>query len=106
MDVVTLVERMTELGGPVQLLPAGDCWRYTGAADSALDLNRFLLSDLVADSAEVELPGTLLHRAVQIHPTATLERSTIRPRATICGDFRLRRALRLHVGEGATISLT
>ena len=68
VDVVTLVERMTELGGPVQLLPAGDCWR---------------LPDLVADSAEVELPGTLLHRAVQIHPTATLERSTIGPRATI-----------------------
>ena len=163
VDVVTLVERMTELGGQVQLLPAGDCWRYTGAADSALDLNRFLLSDLVADSAEVELPGTLLQGAVQVDPSATLERSTIRgpvvigprarlfdawvgpytsigegvcvegaevensivlegtrishldrrleasvigPAATICRDFRLPRALRLHVGEGATVSLT
>ena len=163
VDVVTLVERLTELGGHVQLLPAGDCWRYTGAADSALDLNRFLLSDLVPDPAEVERPGTLLQGAVQIHPTATLERSTIRgpvvigprarlfdawvgpytsigeavcvegaevensivlegarishldrrlessvigPGATICRDFRLPRALRLHVGEGATVSLT
>ena len=34
---------MTEHGGHVQLLPAGDCWRYRGAADSAVDLNRFLL---------------------------------------------------------------
>jgi glucose-1-phosphate thymidylyltransferase len=162
-DVVTLVERMTELGGHVQLLPAGDCWRNTRGADSALDLNRFLLSDLVADSAEVVRPGTLLQGVVQVDPSATLERSTIRgpvvigararlfdawvgpytsigegvwvegaevensivlegarishldrrlessvigPGATICRDFRLPRALRLHVGEGATVLLT
>ena len=163
VDVVTLVERMTELGGRVQLLPAGDSWRYTGAGEAALDLNRFLLSDLVAGSAELELPGTVVQGAVQIDPSATLERSTIRgpavigprarlfdawvgpytsigedvcvegaevensivldgarishldrrleasvigPRATICSDFRLPRALRLHVGEGAKVSLT
>jgi glucose-1-phosphate thymidylyltransferase len=163
VDVVALVERMTELGGRVQVVSAGDCWRYTGAVDSALDLNRFLLSDLAAESPELGSPGTLLQGAVQVDPSATLERSTIRgpvmigprarlfdawvgpytsigedvclegaevensivlkgtrishldrrleasvigPGATICRDFRLPRALRLHVGEGAKVSLT
>ena len=47
--MVALLERMTEHGGHVQLPPTGDWWRYRGAADSALDLNRFPLSDLVAE---------------------------------------------------------
>ena len=163
VDVVSLAERMAELGGRVQVLPAAECWRYTGAADSALDLNRFLLSDLATESPEPGPPGTVLQGAVQADPSATLERSTIRgpvligagarlldawigpytsigddvcvegaevensivldgarishldrrleasvigPGATIYRDFRLPRALRLHVGAGAKVSLT
>ena len=163
LDLLSLLERMAELGGHVRALPAAACWRYTGAADSALELNRFLLSDLVAEPPELESLGTVVQGPVQVDPSATLERSTIRgpvvigartrlfdawigpytsiganvcvegteiensivlgdtrishldrrleasvvgPGATICRDFRLPRALRLHVGEGAQVSLT
>jgi glucose-1-phosphate thymidylyltransferase len=163
LDVVALVERMAELGGRVRTLPAAACWRYTGAADSALELNRFLLSDLKAERPTLESPETIVQGPVHIHSSATLERATVRgpvvigartrlidawigpytsigedvrvegaeiensivlggsrirhldqrleasvvgPDATVCRDFRLPRALRLCVGEGATVSLT
>jgi glucose-1-phosphate thymidylyltransferase len=163
LDVLGLVERMAQLGGRVRALPAASCWRYTGAVDSALDLNRFLLSDLIAEPPEIELPETIVQGPVQMDSSATLERATVRgpvvigartrlidawvgpytsigedvcvegaeiensillddtrithldrrleasvvgPGATICRDFRLPRALRLHVGDGARVSLT
>jgi glucose-1-phosphate thymidylyltransferase len=161
--VLALVERMAQLGGRVRALPADACWRYTGAADSALDLNRFLLSDLVAESPEPESPEAIVQGPVQMDSSAVLERATVRgpvvigararlidawvgpytsigegvcvegaeiensillggtrishldqrleasvvgPDATVCRDFRLPRALRLCVGDGATVSLT
>jgi glucose-1-phosphate thymidylyltransferase len=163
LEILSLVGRMAELGGHVRLLPAGACWRHTGDADSALELNRFLLSDLVGEPPEVESPGTIVQGPVQVDASARLERSTVRgpvtigartrlcdawigpytsigadvcvegaeiensivlgdtrishldrrleasvvgPGATICQDFRLPRAVRLHVGDGARVSLT
>jgi glucose-1-phosphate thymidylyltransferase len=163
LDVLALVERMARLGGRVRALPADACWRYTGAADSALDLNRFLLSDLVAESPEPESPEAIVQGPVQMDSSAVLERATVRgpvvigararlidawigpytsigedvcvegaeiensillggtrishldqrleasvvgPDATVCRDFRLPRALRLRVGDGATVALT
>ena len=164
LDLLALVERMADLGGQVRTLPATESWRASGAADSALDLNRFLLADLAAD-----VPDTLLgdvevdvQGLVQVDQSATIQRSTVRgpavigprtrlvdayigpytsigadvsvegaevensivldgtrithldrrleasvlgPSATICRDFRLPRALRLRVGEGARVSL-
>jgi glucose-1-phosphate thymidylyltransferase len=163
LDVLALVERMAQLGGRVRALPADACWRYTGAVDSALDLNRFLLSDLIAEPRALESPETIVQGPVQVDASATLERATIRgpavigartrlidawvgpytsigedvcvegaeiensillggtrishldqrleasvvgPDATVCRDFRLPRALRLCVGEGARVSLS
>lgn len=164
LDLLALVGRMADLGGQVRTLPATESWRASGAADSALDLNRFLLADLAAD-----VPDTLLgdvdvdvQGPVQVDQSATVQRSTVRgpvvigprtrlvdayvgpytsigadvsvegaevensivldgtrishvdrrleasvlgPAATICRDFRLPRALRLRVGEGARVSL-
>jgi glucose-1-phosphate thymidylyltransferase len=163
LDILSLVERMADEGGRVRVLPAAPCWRYRGAADSALELNRFLLSDLVGETPELDSPGSVVQGPVHVHHSATLERSTVRgpvvigartrlfdawigpytsigadvciegteiensivlgdtrishldrrleasvvgPGATISRDFRLPRALRLHVGEGAMVSLT
>lgn len=162
-DLVALVGRMARLGGRVRMLPAGACWHYTGATDSALELNRFLLSDLVVDPPELEMREAIVQGGVEVDGSATIERSTIRgpvvigprarlydayvgpytsigadvcvegaeiensivldgtrishldrrleasvvgPAAKICRDFRLPRALRMHVGEGARVSLT
>jgi glucose-1-phosphate thymidylyltransferase len=163
LDVLALVERMAERGGRVRALPAGASWRYTGGAESALELNRFLLSDLIAEAPALESPETIVEGAVKVHSSATLERATIRgpvvigprarlidawigpytsigedvhvegaeiensillgdtrishldhrleasvvgPGAIVGRDFRLPRALRLCVGEGATVLLT
>jgi glucose-1-phosphate thymidylyltransferase len=163
LDLLAVVERMAELGGQVRALPAAGCWRYTGATDSALELNRFLLSDLVSDVRRPESRGAIVEGTVQVHSSVIIERSTIRgpvvigpgsrlldayigpytsigadvcvegaeiensivlggtrisyldrrlegsvvgPAATICRDFRLPRAVRLRVGEGASVSLT
>jgi glucose-1-phosphate thymidylyltransferase len=162
LDVLALVERMAHLGGRVRTLPASACWRYTGAVDSTLDLNRFLLSDLIAEPPALDSPETIVQGPVQVDSSATLERATVRgpvvigartrlidawvgpytsigedvcvegaeiensillggtrishldrrleasvvgPGATVGRDFRLPRALRLCVGEGAKVSL-
>jgi glucose-1-phosphate thymidylyltransferase len=148
-------------------VPASKCWRFKGAADSALEANRFVLEDLSIEPLHFEPPGfasrTIVQGPTRIHPSVTLERSTVRgplvigprarlcdayigpytsiaadvsvegaeiensiilsetrithlgwrmeasvvgPAASICQDFRLPRALRLQVGEGAKVSLS
>jgi glucose-1-phosphate thymidylyltransferase len=163
LDLLAVVEKMTSLGGQVRALPAAMCWRHAGTADSALEVNRFLLSDLAPEPPGFESQATVLQGPAQIDASATLERSTVRgpavigprarlfeayigpytsigadvciegaeiensivlrqtrishpgrrleasvigPGATICRDFRLPSALRLHVGEGSRVSLT
>jgi glucose-1-phosphate thymidylyltransferase len=162
LDVLAVVERMAKLGGRVDALPAGRCWRYTGAIDSALDVNRFVLEEVAVQAPECELLDTDIQGPAHIDDSATLEHSTIRgpvvigprtrlldayigpytsigedvcvegaeiensillrgsrvrylggrldasvvgPGASIGRDLRLPRALRLHVGEGARVSL-
>jgi glucose-1-phosphate thymidylyltransferase len=45
--------------------------------------------DLAADSAEIDLPGTLLQRTVEVDPSPTLGRSTIRGPVVIGPRARL-----------------
>jgi glucose-1-phosphate thymidylyltransferase len=168
LELLAVVERMTKLGGRARPMPAAQCWRFRGAVDSALEVNRFLLEDLAVDPPGVEPPGfesrgTIVQGPARIDPSVTLERTTVRgplvigprarlydayigpytsigadvcvegaeiensivlsetrishlgrrmeasvvgPRANICRDFRLPRALRLHVGEGAKVAIT
>ena len=162
LDLLALVQAMARLGGRVRTLPVTGCWRDTGAPDSGLDANRFLLSRLAAESIRPEPRGTIVQGPVRVDASATIERSVVRgpavigararlhdayvgpytslgadvcldgaeiensivlagsrishldrrleasvvgPGATICRDFQLPRALRMHVGEGARISL-
>ena len=162
LDLLSVVERMARLGGRVRSVPAGRCWRFSGAADSALGVNRFLLEEIEAEAIGPETLETTVEGPAHIDPTATLERSIIRgpvvvgprtslldayvgpytsigqdvcvegaevensivldgsrirhlggrleasvvgPEASIGRDLRLPRALRLHVGEGARVSL-
>jgi glucose-1-phosphate thymidylyltransferase len=162
LDLLALVERMARLGGRVRTLPVTGCWRHTGAPDSGLDANRFILSRLPAESIRPDSDGTFRQGPVRVDASATIERSVVRgpavigaharlydayigpytslgadvcvdgaeiensivlagtrishldrrleasvvgPDATICRDFQLPRAVRMHVGEGARISL-
>jgi glucose-1-phosphate thymidylyltransferase len=163
LDLLAVLERMAALGGRTRAVPAGRCWRSTGAVDSALEVNRFVLEDLDPRSLDRQLDGGGVQGAVRIDPTATLVRSTVRgpvvigPRARvydsyvgpytsiaedvciegaevensillegsrvshlgrrleasvvgsgshICRDFRLPRALRVNLGEHATVSVS
>jgi glucose-1-phosphate thymidylyltransferase len=162
LDLLALVERMARLGGRVRTLPVTGCWRHTGAPDSGLDANRFILSRLPAESIRADSCGAFVQGPVRVDASATIERSVVRgpavigaharlydayigpytslgadvcvdgaeiensivlagtrishldrrleasvvgPDATICRDFQLPRAVRMHVGEGARISL-
>jgi glucose-1-phosphate thymidylyltransferase len=162
LDLLTLVERMAELGGRVRARPVAACWRDSGGFDSALEANRFVLASLSAQPSGFDSRATVVEGPAGIDRSATLERSTVRgpvvvgprarlvdsyigpytsiaadvciegaeiensivlsgtrishlggrleasvigPRARISRDFRLPRAMRLHVGEGARVSL-
>jgi dTDP-glucose pyrophosphorylase len=82
-EVLAVVERMAKLGGRPSAMPAAKCWRFTGAVDSALEANRFLLEDLAVEPSRAEAPafeshGTLVQGPTRVDPSVTLERSTIR----------------------------
>ena len=54
----------------------------------------------------VEIVHSIVSEGVQIkHVSGRIERSTIGRRASIFRDFRLPRAMRLHVGEGVEVAL-
>jgi glucose-1-phosphate thymidylyltransferase len=97
-DPSATLERST-IRGPV-LIGAGarllDAWigPYTSIGD-----------DVCVEGAEVE-NSIVLDGARISHLDRRLEASVIGPGATIYRDFRLPRALRLHVGAGARVSLT
>ena len=61
--------------------------------------------DVIVEGAEIEhsiiLPGASIS-----HLGGRLEASVLGPKSRVCRDFRLPRALRLTVGEGARVSLT
>jgi ADP-glucose pyrophosphorylase len=56
------------------------------------------------DGAEIENSIVLAGTRIS-HLDRRLEASVVGPDATICRDFQLPRAVRMHVGEGARISL-
>ena len=97
-ELLAVVEHMVKLGGRLSTRPAAKCWRFTGAVDSALEANRFLLEDLAIEPSQVEVPvfesrGTMVQGPAQIDPSVTLERSTVRgpvvigPRARLCDAY-------------------
>ena len=130
VDVGTLLERKTELGGQVQLLLADDCWRDRGAADSAVDLTleRSTIRRTGSSSVRVRVTSTRGFRALYVdgrrrlrggrrgreldrargganypsRPSTRVQRDRPGPRFAVTSDCRGRH--RLRVGEGATVS--
>ncbi len=60
--------------------------------------------DVVIEGAEIEHSVVLAGASIR-HLGGRLEASVVGPRAKVFRDFRLPRALRLQVGEGAEVSL-
>jgi glucose-1-phosphate thymidylyltransferase len=95
-ELLAVVERMVQVGGRATAVPAAKCWRFTGALDSALDANRFLLEDLVVEpsqAAAFESRRTTVQGPARIDPSVSLDRSTVRgpvvigPCARLCDAY-------------------
>ena len=85
--------------GPA-VIAAGACVRdaYVGPYTS-------IGEDVLIEGAEIE-HSIILAGASVVHLGGRLEASVVGPNARVFRDFRLPRAMRLNVGEGAEISLT
>ena len=58
-------------------------WKYTGEVDGLLAANRMVLDSIEPELAGCDLSQARIEGRVQIHPTAVIERSTIRGPAVI-----------------------
>jgi len=58
-------------------------WKYTGEVDGLLAANRMVLDEIESEVAGCDLSQARIEGRVQIHPTAVIERSTLRGPAVI-----------------------
>ena len=97
IDSSATLERST-VRGPVVVGPR------TRVVDSYIGPYTSIAADVCVEGAEIENSIVLSDSRIS-HLGARLEGSVIGPHAKISRDFRLPRAMRLHVGEGARVSL-
>jgi glucose-1-phosphate thymidylyltransferase len=97
IDGSATLERST-VRGPVVVGPR------TRVVDSYIGPYTSIAADVCVEGAEIENSIVLSDSRIS-HLGARLEGSVIGPQAKISRDFRLPRAMRLHVGEGARVSL-
>ena len=72
-----------EAGGRLETRIVNGSWKYTGEVDGLLAANRMVLDELESDVGGCDLSQARIEGRVQIHPTAVIERSTIRGPAVI-----------------------
>jgi glucose-1-phosphate thymidylyltransferase len=83
------VAALAEAGVNVVDRAIGGCWCYTGDADHLLEANSMILDELPHHAVDLELPTVRIEGRVAIHPSARLERTTIRGPAVIGGGAEL-----------------
>lgn len=83
------VAALAEAGVDVADRALGGCWCYTGDCDHLLEANRMILDELPHRPVETELPTVRIEGRVAIHPSARLERTTVRGPAVIGGGAEL-----------------
>jgi glucose-1-phosphate thymidylyltransferase len=80
---------LAEAGVNVLDRALGGCWCYTGDCDHLLEANRMILDELPHNLVEIEIPTVRIEGRVAIHPSARLERTTVRGPAVIGGEAEL-----------------
>jgi len=71
-------------GGRVEARTLAGAWRHTGSIEGVLEANRFVLDELERDvSSEATVSDARIEGRVVVHPTAVVERATIRGPAII-----------------------
>ncbi len=83
------VAALAEAGLQVANRVLEGCWCYVGDSDHLLEANRMILDELPHRPIEGELESVRIEGRVAIHPTARLERTTVRGPAVIGGGAEL-----------------
>jgi glucose-1-phosphate thymidylyltransferase len=80
---VTEIVRAIGDTGRLETRIVNGAWKYTGEVDGLLAANRMVLDSIEPDLAGCDLSQARIEGRVQVHPTAVIERSTIRGPAVI-----------------------
>lgn len=78
-----IVHALGEAGGRLETRVVSGSWKYSGEVDGLLAANRMVLDEIDTDVTGCDLGAARIEGRVQIHPTAVVERSTIRGPAVI-----------------------
>ena len=81
--IAEIVRAIDTAGGKLETRMTNGSWKYTGEVDGLLAANRMVLDQIAPDLAGCDLSQARIEGRVQIHPTAVVERSTIRGPAVI-----------------------
>ncbi|HYH59921.1 MAG TPA: sugar phosphate nucleotidyltransferase [Thermoleophilaceae bacterium] len=81
--VPEIVAAIGEAGGRLETRIVSGSWKYTGEVDGLLAANRMVLDEIRTDLTGVDLSHARIEGRVQVHPSAVIERSTIRGPAVI-----------------------
>jgi len=80
---VTEIVRAVGDTGRLETRIVNGAWKYTGEVDGLLAANRMVLDTIEPELAGCDLSQARIEGRVQVHPTAVIERSTIRGPAVI-----------------------
>jgi glucose-1-phosphate thymidylyltransferase len=78
-----IVRALGDAGGRLETRIVNGSWKYGGSVDSLLAANRMVLDEIDSDLAGSKLTEARIEGRVRVHPTAVIERSTIRGPAVI-----------------------
>ncbi len=81
--VTEIVRAIGSTGGRLETRIVSGSGKYTGEVDGLLSANRMVLDEIEPELAGCDLSQARIEGRVQIHPTAIVERSTIRGPAVI-----------------------
>jgi glucose-1-phosphate thymidylyltransferase len=77
-SVAQLMAALTDGGGRFETRPVRESWKYAGSSEDLLEANRLVLDMIEADTSEADLARARVTGRASIHPTAVLDRTTIR----------------------------
>jgi glucose-1-phosphate thymidylyltransferase len=81
--IAEIIRAIGEFGGRLETRIVNGSWKYTGEVDGLLAANRMVLDEIESELTGCDLSHARIEGRVQIHPTAMIERSTIRGPAVI-----------------------
>ena len=78
-----ILRALGDAGGRLETRIVRGSWKYSGAVDGLLAANRMVLDEIETEVTGCDLSEARIEGRVRIHPTAMIERSTIRGPAVI-----------------------